>query len=338
MKVTQIPCSLRRRRRPIVLAAGFFDGVHRGHRKVIESTLTRARELDGEAWVLTFDTHPMRVLNPARAPRLLTAWKHKLLLLQRAGADGCLMLPFTPELAALEWTDFVQWMRDCIPSLREIFVGRNWRFGRGAEGTPRRLSTLGRKMGLDVHVVHPALHDREMISSTRIRAQVLSGNLAESARMLGHPFSVLGTVVKGRAIGRTLGFPTANLDTHNEVAPPHGVYAVRAALCGRASEKIPAKLDAGSAAPILYDGVANLGVRPTFGPSLPQTRPVLELHLIPPPQAPNLYGCDVEVFFIERLRAERQFASTAQLRTQISRDVTQALRVLKARPSPFPHA
>jgi len=301
---------LKQHGRPVVLAAGFFDGVHRGHVKVIERTVARAREIGGEAWVLTFDTHPLRVLNPEAAPLLLTANRHKLALLERTGVDGCLMLPFTRAQSAVEPNDFVTHLRECIPSLAEIIVGRNWRFGRHGRGTPGVVSRMGRGTGLQVTVVAPVIHKAETISSTRIRAEVLRGNLDETAAMLGRPFSVLGTVTTGRSIGRKLGFPTANLDPHNEVLPPHGVYAVRAVIRGR-----------------LRDGVMNFGLRPTVtdGHSIP----TLELHVFN--FSGNLYGKDVEVFFVDFLREERKFTGLEDMRAAIARDILSAQECLRRR-------
>ncbi len=299
---------LKRRRRPILLAAGFFDGIHRGHAKVITRTIDRARELGGEAWVLTFDTHPLRVLNPEAAPLLLTANRHKLALLERTGVDGCLMLPFTRTQAAVEPRAFVTHLRECIPSLAELVVGRNWRFGHHGRGTPGLVSRMGRNTDLRVTVVAPVVYKAETISSTRIRAEILRGNLDEAAAMLGRRVSILGTVTTGRSVGRKLGFPTANLDPHNEVLPPHGVYAVRAVIKGR-----------------LRCGVMNFGLRPTLtdGHSIP----TLELHVFD--FSGDLYGKDIEVFFARFMREERKFDSLESMRRAIAEDIISARVVLR---------
>jgi riboflavin kinase / FMN adenylyltransferase len=290
------------------MAAGFFDGVHRGHVKVIERTVCRALELGGEAWMLTFDTHPLRVLNPEAAPLLLTANRHKLALLGRTGVDGCLLLPFTRAQAAVEPEAFVAHLRQYVPSLTEIIVGRNWRFGRHGRGTPGLVSRMGRDTGLRVTVVAPVVYKAETISSTRIRAEVLRGNLNEAAAMLGRPVSILGTVTTGRSIGRKLGFPTANLDPHNEVLPPHGVYAVRATIGGR-----------------LREGVMNFGLRPTVADGL--SIPTLELHVFD--FSGDLYGEDIEVFFVDFLREERKFDSLETMRRAIAMDIVSAQEALR---------
>jgi len=316
MKVLSDWNDLSRKRRPIVMALGFFDGVHRGHRKVIEETVDTARRLGGEAWVLTFATHPMRILKPGSAPPLLTSSNHKLALVRRLGVDGCLLVPFSRELAALSPELFVEQLCGGVRSLREILVGSNWRFGRRGAGDVGLLRKLAGKHGVAVTAVRPVMRRGAAISSTRIRNEVAHGNLAEAGRMLGRPFSVLGTVARGRTMGRRLGFRTANLDPHNEVLPPIGVYAVKAALdaCAR---------KAAGTGNRPCDGVVNLGVRPTFGGDAPRQ---IELHLID--LNADLYGSDIEVFFVQRLRNERRFFSVKELSGQISRDVSNAREVL----------
>ena len=308
MKVLTDLAALRRYRTPIVMAAGFFDGVHRGHRKVIEQAMARARRRHGQAWVLTFDTHPLKVLNPSAAPLLLTSNAHKERLLSRLGVDGCLMLPFTRELANSAPEEFVARIHACAPPLVEILVGTNWRFGAMGRGGPAMLARRSRGTALKVTVVKTMSRGGETISSTRIRAAVLQGNLGDAASLLGRPFSVLGTVTRGRTIARTLGYPTANLNCHNEALPPCGVYAVYA-LIGRR----------------LLNGVLNMGHRPTFGATA-DDKPVIELHVLD--LNADLYGDDIEVFFIARLRDEKRFSSPAELARQIARDVESARTLL----------
>jgi len=304
---------LTRRRKPIVLAAGFFDGVHVGHRKVIRQTIARARQIDGKAWILTFDTHPLKVLKPNMAPQLLTSNTHKLRLLRALGLDGCLLMPFTRKLADLDPDRFVRLLSNSIPSLAEVFIGKNWRFGKNAGGCPQLLSEMGRELGFDVTVVQPVLQKREPVSSSRIRKCVQAGDLVQAELLLDRPFSTLGTVTRGRAIARKLGFPTANLNPHNEVLPPLGVYAVRA------------RLDTRRRTGPLVNGVINHGVRPTFDDIKPG-RPVLEVHLFDMDR--RLYGRDIEVFFVEQLRKERKFTSQKELRDQVFKDIERARAVL----------
>lgn len=290
-----------------MLAVGFFDGLHRGHRKVIEETIGRARKTGGSAWVLTFDTHPVKILRQAPAPLMLTSTWHKLRLLGQLGIDGCLLMPFTRELADLEPEAFINSLCSSAPALVEIFVGRNWRFGRGREGDIILLSRLATERNLKVTMIRPVLRRGEVVSSTRIRSEIMRGNIEEAATMLGRPFSILGTVIRGRTMGRKLGFPTANLNPHNEVLPPPGVYAVYALLKNG-----------------VFNGVFNLGNRPTFkkknGDGLS-----LELYLLGLNR--DLYGEDIEVFFVKKLRDEKRFLSEEDLKTQIAHDVQSACKL-----------
>jgi riboflavin kinase/FMN adenylyltransferase len=296
-----------RERKAVVLAVGFFDGVHKGHRRVIQAAVKRAHKLGGRAWVMTFDPHPMDVLKHGAAPLLLTSTRHKLQLLSGLGIHGCFVMPFTRKLAAIEPEAFVCSLRWAIPTLREIIVGENWRFGRREKGDATLLAQLGREMGFKDTVVKSAVHKGRAISSTRIRGEIMRGDLDEAASMLGRAFSVLGTVVHGKAVGGKLGFPTANMDCHSEALPPCGIYAARALVNGK-----------------MRAGVINLGVRPTFEKR--NVKPMLELHLFDFHR--NLYGRDLEVFFVKKLRNERRFASVEKLAAQIAKDVAAARRIL----------
>ncbi len=297
---------------PVSLAAGFFDGMHLGHRKVIETAIKSAHSTDGEAWVLTFDTHPLKILNPGSAPLLLTSAQHKLKLIKECNVDGCIVLPFTKQLAAMSPSDFADWLFHCVPSLAEVVTGKNWRFGKGGAGCPDLLADLGYKANVKVTPVSPVLINNEPISSTRIRLSVMKGKLDDAAKMLGRSFSVLGTVVKGHAIGREIGYPSANLDPHNEALPPLGVYAVKALVDNK-----------------MYNGILNFGTRPTFNNNkkAPST---LELHIFD--FAESIYDKDIEAFFIEHLRDEWYFSSVEELKSQIALDISKAKEILAGLP------
>ncbi|MDD5676841.1 MAG: riboflavin biosynthesis protein RibF [Kiritimatiellae bacterium] len=330
MKLGSKLACLRTQRRPVWLAAGFFDGVHRGHQAIIRKIVSAARRKRGAAWVMTFDTHPLKVLDPKTAPRLLTSTAHKLRLLEALGVQGCVVIHFTRALARQEPEAFVALLKRSAPVLRQIVIGRNWTFGRQGRGNPAMLRAMAPRFGFKVTVIPPVRWHGSMVSSTRIRAAVLAGRLEQAAGMLGRPFSLLGTVIPGRGLGRKLGFPTANLDPHNEVTPPDGVYIVRARWNGTD-----------------YPGIVNLGVRPTVerlrprkssdigrsaldvgrwtfaSPSpLRRTPSVLELHLFGPHR--NLYGKAIEVTFLKKLRRERVFPSLEALQRQIRKDIERA--------------
>jgi len=317
MKIIEDLHTLTKPVRPITLAAGFFDGVHIGHRSILERAIKSAHNHGGEAWVLTFDTHPLKILCPESAPLMLTSTKHKLELIHSCGIDGCIMLPFSTKLANMSPTDFADWLFHRVPTLAEIVVGENWRFGAQALGTPELLQSLGSKANLTVTALAPVLDDGQPISSTRIRNAIMHGELEHAAAMLGRPVSVLGTVVHGRAIGRKLGYPSANIDPHNEALPPLGVYAVKANAAGKK-----------------YNGVLNFGTRPTFDKDK-AVPPVLELHLLD--FEGNLYDHNIEAHFIARMRDEWYFATIEELKLQIQKDIEQARLILNRTPNCHRH-
>jgi riboflavin kinase/FMN adenylyltransferase len=288
----------------VILAAGFFDGVHKGHQLVLASALERAREAGGQAWVLTFDRHPLAVLAPAKCPPLLSTLEERLALLERSGVDGALVMAFTRQLAVQEPETFVR--RLCGGGLCEIRCGRNWRFGRRASGDPGLLAEYGRTCGFRVVIVPYAEYQGMEISSTRIRYAVREGRLDDAAAMLGRPYAVRGAVIHGRGVGQRLSVATANLQPSADVLPPNGVYAVRVRVDGRDC-----------------NGVSNLGVHPTFAEPAPD-RAVLETHLLD--FDGDLYGKTIEVAFLARLRDERAFESSEALTRQIAEDIRQAKR------------
>ena len=292
---------------PVFLAIGVFDGVHLGHQAVIRRAMEDAQAAGGTAVVATFDPHPVRVMRPEQAPRLLTSTRHKAQLIERLGVTDLLIVPFTPEFSATSPEAFVLQLHDVCRPLREICVGHTWSFGRGRAGNLELLQKMGERLGFD-EVGLPAVEiDGEVVSSTLVRAAVEAGDLEKAGRLLGRDFTLLGTVVHGDHLGRTLGFPTANLSAHNEQFPPNGVYAVEAFYQGGT-----------------LPGVVNIGVRPTVENASGQR--VLELHLFN--FDADLYGQDVEVAFRRFLRPERKFAGLDALKAQIACDVTQARRLL----------
>src|SRR5438067_130699 len=288
---------------PVFLAIGVFDGVHLGHRAVIERALLDSRAANGTAVIITFDPHPARVLRPERAPRLLTATKHKLQLIEALGSTHALVIKFTREFADMEAEKFALELHACCKPLREICVGHEWSFGRNRAGNLALLKRMGDELGFEEIGVPAVQANGEIVSSTLIRAAVEMGDLTRAALFLGRDYSILGTVVRGDGLGRRLGFPTANLSAHNEQFPPNGVYAVEAQLGARTLR-----------------GVVNIGVRPTIQSATGER--VLELHLLD--FDAEIYGEDIEVFFRKFLRAEQKFSGLEELKSQIQRDVAAA--------------
>jgi len=317
MKLYHSLADLRREKTPIRLAAGFFDGVHRGHLAVIRRVIARARSRGDAAWIMTFDMHPLKLLSPLAAPPLLTSTPHKIRLMASDGIQGCVVLRFTRATAEMSPENFIVKLTRSVRNLRGLVVGSNWTFGKNGAGTPELLKKLGAYHGFEVSVVRPLIWQREPISSTRIRRAVAGGRLEDAAAMLGRKFSVAGTVVAGRGIGgRRLGIPTANVNLHNEVVPANGVYAIRAIVDRRS-----------------FDGVANIGIRPTFsrlrgrqqGKGLKRHK-VLEVHLFD--TRAGIRGREIEVFFIKKIRNETRFPCVAALKRRIIKDIARARQIL----------
>jgi riboflavin kinase/FMN adenylyltransferase len=307
---------------PVALAIGVFDGVHLGHQEVIRGAMDFSEKHGGTAVVLTFDPHPLRVLRPEAAPRLLCSTRHKLRILEQMGVGCALVAPFDHETARTSAREFVTTLvRSCQP-LGFVSVGYSWTFGRNREGNIHQLMELGEAHGFGVYGV-PAVHlDGEIVSSTLIRETVRAGDFAKARRLLGRDHTVLGKIVHGKHLGRQLGFPTANVAVENEELPPSGVYAVR-------SVDIPPSSDQARDARTPFRGVANLGLRPTVETGA--TDRALEVHLLD--FNGELYGSEMEIAFVRRLRAEKKFAGLDELKAQIARDV-EAARILFSQQPP----
>ncbi len=294
---------------PLCLVIGAFDGIHSGHQRLIRDAVTRARGVQGEAWLLTFDPHPSRILRPDMAPPLLTSTPHKLRLLQPFELDGVIVHPFTGALSVLPPETFLQQLCDALPGLHTVIVGGNWRFGHRAQGDVALLKQLAKTYGFSVHVPDPVSWGDEPVSSTRIRQAIEAGRLDDVEHMLARPFSMLGTVTTGKQYGRELGFPTANIRLQEEARPPVGVYAVYGVFNGER-----------------HNGAAYLGIRPTAHGD--HTHHVLEVHLFD--VTIDLYGKEIEVFFVQHIRGDQRFDDQEALKAQIARDVEQARALFAA--------
>ncbi|MGB5186067.1 MAG: bifunctional riboflavin kinase/FAD synthetase [Acidimicrobiia bacterium] len=286
------------------VAIGVFDGVHLGHRRVLRALHGNANGLTRVA--MTFGIHPAAVLAPDRAPTRLSTLKRRFELLEAAGIDRIAVLGFDESMRDMTPEEFVD--RFLVEGLKTRFVavGSGFRFGRGASGTTDTLAELGASRGFRVEVVEIARQADEEIRSTLIRERVESGNVEGAAAMLGRPYEMEGIVVPGDGRGRQLGVPTANVSFPAVLTvPSEGVYAVRVGIDGSD-----------------YRGVANLGVRPTFD----GTERVLEVHVLDHDM--DLYGKQLDVGFVRRIREERRFASVDELLTQIRTDIKAAARIL----------
>lgn len=291
--------------RPVHLAIGIFDGVHLGHCAVIEAAVQSARRSNGQSAVLTFDPHPSVILRPQNPTRLLMSRGAKARVLERLGVEAVITQLFTPELAAMEAEDFVPWLKRALPQLAGIYVGENWRFGRGRKGDIALLVTEGRKAGLSVFSAPRVSLDGEPISSSRIRAAVEAGEIAAANAMLGYVYFAEGRVVPGKKLGRTMGFPTLNVAWSPDLRPRYGVYVVGAT---------------GAKHTGCLRGVANYGARPTVESA---GEPRLEVHLLD--ECPYDAGDEITVEWLHFLRPEMKFGGLGTLRAQIAADRDAAL-------------
>ena len=288
-----------------VLALGNFDGLHRGHLKIIERVRRGAAEHGGTPMAMTFDPHPSRVVRPDKAPPLLMTKEQRLEAFERAGINAVAVVRFTPELSQWDPETFVRtvlvdWLR-----VSEVWVGANFLFGHDRSGNFSTLRTLGQRYGFRADKIDPVRYKEFVVSSTRVRRLVSEGRMDEAGALLGHQFYVDGRVVPGAHRGRELGFPTANLETSNELLPPNGVYATMVTIDG-----------------IVHPSITNVGVRPTFGDT---TRTVIEAYLLG--YEGDLYGRQVRLGFVQRLRDERKFEDVDALRAQIEADRRRAERL-----------
>tara|TARA_R110002096_G_scaffold44160_4_gene118812 strand:+ start:2831 stop:3772 length:942 start_codon:yes stop_codon:yes gene_type:complete len=297
---------------PVHLAIGVFDGLHIGHRAVIDCAKDSASAVGGSVVVVTFDPHPVEVLSPRNAPRLLTAPAHKLAILDRViGIENVLVVRFDREFAEQTGEQFVRALIESAPEggIRRICVGEQWQFGKDRSGDIGLLRRLGEQDGFEVTGTPTVEHGGMRVSSTRIREAIGAGDFDVAKALLGRNYTVFGTVIEGRKVGRTIGFPTANFTVHREQLPPTGVYAVRAIGAGDS-----------------WEGVANLGYRPTVEGG--EVKRLLEVHLFGLDY--EIYGEDLEIEFVQFIRPEQKFDGIDVLKEQIGRDVENARDALRA--------
>ncbi|MFC1620774.1 bifunctional riboflavin kinase/FAD synthetase [Candidatus Omnitrophota bacterium] len=293
-----------------VAAIGIFDGVHRGHQKILKKLTKEASRNNARSLLVTFYPHPREVLTGAKS-RLLISLKHRAKLIKSSGVDVLRVISFTKTFSRMRQDAFIKNILIDRLKIKILVVGENFLFGRNGKGNFAFLKKASKRYGFKLFGIAPLKLKQSLISSTRIRHAIEKGDLKNAAAMLGRPVVVLGTVVKGRRIGRRLGFPTANIDPHHEIIPPSGVYTVDVIINKK-----------------YYKGILNIGTRPTFG--LPRTRakrvvrgkdtdPTIELHIFNFKK--TIYGKDVEIAFKKKIRNERRFKSAEALRKQIQKDI-----------------
>ena len=288
-----------------VLALGNFDGLHRGHMKIIDRVRRRAGERGGTPAAMTFEPHPPRVLRPDKAPALLMTEAQKIDALTRSGMQGVAVVRFTPELSQWDPEMFVRSVLVDWLHVVEVWVGANFLFGHERAGTFSVLRSLGARYGFRAEKIDPVRYKDFVVSSTRVRRLVAEGRVDEAGALLGHHYFIEGTVARGAGRGRELGFPTANLATFNELVPPSGVYATTVTIDG-----------------VVFPSITNIGMRPTFGDV---DRPVVETHIFDLTR--DLYETGLRLSFVQRMRDERAFPDVDALRAQIEADCRTARRL-----------
>jgi riboflavin kinase/FMN adenylyltransferase len=306
MQIAHFPDTPRPRWSAPVVGLGNFDGVHRGHRRLLDEVRRHAEGRTGTAVAMIFDPHPPKVLRPDKAPPLLMTLDQKLEAFQRAGMSAVAIVRFTPELSRWEPESFVEtvlidWLR-----VAEVWVGANFLFGRDRSGTFTLLRALGEDRGFKVDKIDPVFYKDFVVSSTRIRHLVAEGRVDEAGALLGHHYAIDGEVVPGDRRGRALGFPTANLVSGNELLPAYGIYATIATIDGRC-----------------HPSVTSVGVRPTIGDG----KLTVETHLLD--GARELYGARLRLSFVRWLREEVKFDDLGALRDQMARDAEDARQLFR---------
>jgi riboflavin kinase / FMN adenylyltransferase len=296
-----------------VVSVGNFDGVHRAHQHVIGEIVRRARELRATSVVVTFSPHPLRILRPDLAPKLITPLETKLRLLAETGLDGTLVLPFTRDLSLQTPRQFVENILVRGLHAREVHEGYNFRFGHRAQGHVQDLVEFGHELGFDVKS-YPEMSIRgESVSSSRIRQLLLEGQVGRARHLLGRPFSIVSTAGRGRGYGSKYTVPTINLSRYDELVPHDGVYITRT----RVGDEC-------------FDSVTNCGNRPTFG----NESFAIESHLLNFHPLEVTAQTEVEITFLKRLRGEIRFPSVQALKEQIGADVQRATRYFRLAGTP----
>ncbi len=313
-----------------IAVVGMFDGVHSGHRYLLDQLRLQAAERSLKPLVITFTNHPLSVIAPDKAPRLLTLPLEKVALIRREGflGDEILLLPFDEKLRSTSAAGFLGMLRgrfDCAA----LLMGFNNRFGHDAPGDFASYKQLAANAGIEL-IQARELPAREGVSSSEIRRLIAAGEVADAAALLGRPYTLTGTVVRGKALGRTLGFPTANLHTPSTlILPAPGVYAATATIAPPLFPSIVASRQASSKAELSYPAMVNIGSRPTVDdPGAPLS---VEAHIIGLPEGTTLYDCRLTLSFVDRLRSERRFASLEALRAQLLLDRAAALEALSGK-------
>jgi len=298
-----------------VATIGNFDGVHLGHRKILEAVVSRAREIGKPSIAITFEPHPLAVLRPDQAPRLLQTLRQKEEVIESIGIDWLLVIPFTRDFSLTEPEDFVKAFLSRRLAVAELRIGQHFAFGRGKRGNLELLRKMGPELGFIASGVDEVLYKGEPISSTRIRTAIEAGQIPDANAMFGREYELDGIVSKGERVGRKIGYPTINLASENELNPADGVYVTQIEIRSFGRR---------------FDCVTNIGRRPTVYEDYATTIETYVLEF-----SSDVYGERVRLFFFDRLREERKFPSVMALTEQIGRDIEKTREYFRRRDSGF---
>jgi riboflavin kinase/FMN adenylyltransferase len=303
MNVIRAATELNPGSRKVCVAIGVFDGVHLGHQQVIRQTISDAQQHEAISAVVTFDCHPNSVVAPERTPPLIYPLAKKLSVIESMGIATTLLIHFDKSFSQIPAEDFIHRLCDDFKNISSICVGSNFTFGHKRQGNVDLLKKLGNELKFTVHGLAAVSLDGERVSSTRIRDAIRNGNLDSASQMLGRAYSLTGKIIEGDKVGRQLGFPTANLDFAGLALPPSGVYAAHADFGGKT-----------------FRAAVNIGIRPTIKDAALQLH--VEAHLLD--FSGDLYGQEMELIFIEKIRDEKKFPSIDALKQQIAQDIEAA--------------
>ena len=287
-----------------VVTLGNFDGVHLGHQKIFERVKEEASEIHGEAIVITFEPHPLKILSPDYCPPLLTLFRKKMMLIEKSGIQTVLCIEFSRSFSGLSPFEFVKEILVEKVRARKVIVGYNYHFGGGKKGDSQGLKEMANRFNVEVEVMEPLKIDDGAVSSSRIRQLLKEGKVVEASKLLGRDYPIIGKIVEGAKRGRILGFPTANLEIPDELYPKEGVYAVQVIWQSQ-----------------IFDGLANVGFNPTFLAAEGKTKGQfsLEVHILGFDR--DIYGEEIQVNFRRRIRDELRFSSASLLVEQIRKDI-----------------
>lgn len=331
--------------RKVVATIGVFDGIHLGHQKILKEVKQTAEQIDGCTLVITFHPHPLKITENIKTPILLISLQHRLKILSEFNIDTCLVINFGKNFLQMRGEEFVKDILFEKIGIDYLIIGSDFRLGKQQNTDKNELRRLAKKYDFEIKVIKPVIMRGAIVKSTKIRNLIEQGNLRQAALFLNRPVTILGTVIKGNTRGRNLGYPTVNVDAHQEIIPPYGVYVVKVKLPNltdaifdvgfrgaksRTVPSFPRKSETGARVKIdtnSFGGILNIGIRPTFiTANMKKNQPYIEVHIFGFNQ--YIYGEDILIEFISKIRNEKKFSTKEKLIKQIEKDEIKARSTL----------